>query len=57
MSGEPGDPDAERWQAEIEQARAQLDELAGLYGRREIGLTEWQAARIPIERRVTDAKK
>ena len=57
MSGEPGDPDAERWQAEIEQSRAQLDELAGLYGRREIGLTEWQAARIPIERRVTDAKK
>ena len=28
-----------------------------MYGRREIGLTEWQAARTPIERRVTDAKK
>lgn len=28
-----------------------------MYGRREIGMTEWQAARTPIERRVTDAKK
>jgi site-specific DNA recombinase len=57
MSGEPGDPDAERWQAEIDQSRAELDELAAMYGRREIGLSEWQAARTPIERRVTDAKK
>lgn len=57
MSGEPGDPDAQRWQAEIEQSRAELDELAAMYGRREIGLSEWQAARTPIERRVTDAKK
>jgi site-specific DNA recombinase len=57
MSGEPGDPDAERWQAEIEQSLQQLEDLAAMYGRREIGLTEWQAARTPIERRVTDAKK
>ena len=57
MSGQPGDPDAERWQAEIEQSREQLEELAGMYGRREIGLSEWQAARTPIERRVTDARK
>ena len=57
MSGQPGDPDQERWQTEIEQSRQQLDELAAMYGRREIGLTEWQAARTPIERRVTDAKK
>jgi site-specific DNA recombinase len=57
MRGEPGDPDAQRWQAEIEQSRAELDELAAMYGRREIGLSEWQAARTPIERRVTDAKK
>ncbi len=28
-----------------------------MYGRREIGLSEWQAARSPIERRVTQAKK
>ena len=57
ISGEPGDPDAERWQAEIDQSREQLEELAAMYGRREIGLTEWQAARAPIEHRVTDAKK
>ena len=57
MSGEPGDPDAQRWQAEIDQSRQQRDELAAMYGRREIGMTEWQAARTPIERRVTDAKK
>ena len=50
MSGEPGDPDAERWQAEIDQSRQQLEELAAMYGRREIGMTEWQAARTPIER-------
>ena len=57
MSGEPGNPDAERWQAEIDHSRAQLEELAAMYGRREIGLTEWQAARTPIERRVTEARK
>ena len=28
-----------------------------MYGRREIAMTEWQAARTPIERRVTDAKR
>ena len=57
MTGEPGDPDAERWQAEIDQSREQLDELAAMYGRREIGLSEWQAARTPIERRVSDAQE
>ena len=29
---------------------AELEELAAMYGRREIGMTEWQAARTPIER-------
>ena len=57
LSGVPSDPDAERWQEEIIQSQAQLEELAGVYGRREITLAEWQAARLPIERRVTDAKK
>ena len=50
MSGEPGNPDAERWQAEIDQSRGELEELAAMYGRREIAMTEWQAARAPIER-------
>ena len=57
IDGAPSTPDAARWQAEIDQSSAQLDELAGMYGRREIGLSEWQAARQPIERRVTDAKR
>ena len=57
LSGTPADPDGEAWQAEIEQSQAQLDELAGVYGRREIGLSEWSAARAPIEQRVTDARK
>jgi site-specific DNA recombinase len=57
MSGEPGDPDAERWQAEIEQSRAQLDELAVMYGNGEIGVSEWRSARTPIEARATAAKK
>jgi hypothetical protein len=57
MSGEPGNPDAERWQAEIDQARFQLDGLATMHGEGEISLSEWRAARTPIEHRVTDAKK
>jgi len=57
LAGGNGDPDAERWQREVEQSQAQLDELAGLYGRREITFSEWRAARVPVEQRVTDAKK
>jgi DNA invertase Pin-like site-specific DNA recombinase len=57
LAGTTSDPDGESWQAEVEQSQAQLDELAGLYGRREIGLSEWTAARAPIEQRVTDARK
>ena len=49
--------DSPAWQAEVEQSQAQLDELAGLYGRREIGLSEWSAARAPVEQRVTDVRK
>lgn len=57
LSAEPGDPDAERWQAEMDQSRAELDQLAAMYGRREISLSEWQAARAPVERRISEAKK
>jgi DNA invertase Pin-like site-specific DNA recombinase len=57
LAGEPGDPDAERWQAEVDQSRAELDEIAAMHGRREISLSEWRAAREPVERRITDAKK
>jgi hypothetical protein len=57
LAGEPGDPDAERWQAEIDQSRAELDEIAAMHGRREISLSEWRAARQPVEQRITEAKK
>ena len=57
LSGSTSAPDAAAWQAEIEQSQAQLDELADLHGRRVIGLSEWLAARAPIEQRVTDARR
>ena len=57
LNGSASTPDAEAWQAEVEQSQAQLDELAELHGRRVIGLSEWLAARAPIEQRVTDARK
>jgi DNA invertase Pin-like site-specific DNA recombinase len=57
MNGAPSTPDAARWQAEIDESRSQLEQLAAMYGRREISLSEWQAARQPIEERVTAAKK
>ena len=51
------DPDADRCQAELDEAQAHLDELARAYGERSIGLSEWLVAREPIEARVTLAKK
>jgi len=57
LSGAPIGEDGDAWQGEIESSQTQLDELAAMYGRREIGLTEWRAARAPIEQRVTDARK
>jgi DNA invertase Pin-like site-specific DNA recombinase len=57
MNGSKADPDAERAQAEIEQAQAQLDELAAAYGNQAFGLSEWLAARQPIEHRLSQAKR
>ena len=57
LNGSAPTPDAAAWQAEVEQSQAQLDELADLHGRRVIGLSEWLAARAPIEQRVSDARK
>jgi site-specific DNA recombinase len=51
------DPDVDRCQAELDEAQAHLDELARAYGNRSIGLSEWLAAREPIEARVSAAKK
>jgi site-specific DNA recombinase len=57
LAGASDDPDAERVQAEVEREQAQLDELAHAYGERVIGLSEWLAARKPIEERLTLAKR
>jgi DNA invertase Pin-like site-specific DNA recombinase len=50
-------PDARQWLEEVEAAQAQLDELADAYGQREITMSEWKAARKPIEQRATAARK
>ena len=43
--------------AKVDRAQEQLEELASLYGQREITFPEWRAARAPVQQRVTDAKK
>jgi len=50
-------PDAERWWKEAEAANEQLEELATAYGQREITIGEWKAARKPIEKRLSTARK
>jgi len=57
LRGTPSDPDGERWQLQIEQTQAQLDELATAYADRAITMQEWMTARRPIEERLTVAKK
>lgn len=57
MNGSTGDPDAERAQAEVESAQAQLDELAAVWAAKEIGMSEWLTARKPIEHRLTLARR
>lgn len=57
LNGNGGDPEGAEWQAQIEQAQAQLDELAQLWAEGEITRSEWLAARPPIEKRLTMAKK
>jgi site-specific DNA recombinase len=51
------DPDVGAMQVEIDQSQEQLEQLAAMYGRREIALQEWSAARAPIEKRLTDARR
>lgn len=57
LAGLTADPDSERIQAEVDREQAQLDELARAYGEQAIGLSEWLAARKPIEERLTVAKR
>ena len=51
------DPEGMEWQAEIERTQAQLDELAALWAEGQVTRSEWLSARVPIEKRLTLAKK
>jgi site-specific DNA recombinase len=57
LAGANENPESERWQQDAADADAQLEELAAAYGKREIGMAEWRAAREPIEQRRTAARK
>src|SRR5262249_25384941 len=57
LNGSADDPDAERIQTQANEEQALLDELAAAYGDKQIGLSEWLAARAPIEQRLTALKK
>jgi|SRR4051794_15418128 site-specific DNA recombinase len=43
--------------ADISEAQGQLDELATMYGAREISAREWLAARRPVEARLAEARR
>ena len=45
------------WQREAERAQGQLEELARAHGEELIGLSEWLAARTPIEQRFQTARR
>ncbi len=57
LNGSVSDTDGAEWQAEIEQTKAKLDELAELWAEGAIGRSEWLKARVPIEKRQAVAKK
>lgn len=57
VRGRPQDDDAAQAQREADQATAQLEELATAHGEQQITLKEWLAARAPVERRLTAARR
>jgi site-specific DNA recombinase len=57
LEGSPEDEDAERIRVEIEEARAQLTQLAADWAERAITRDEWLAARQLIEHRLQLAQK
>jgi site-specific DNA recombinase len=57
LAGANDNPEAERWQQEADDAQAQLEELAAAYGKREITMGEYRAAREPIEQRRSAARR
>jgi DNA invertase Pin-like site-specific DNA recombinase len=55
--GRPADPDVQPLYAELDADKAQLVELAAAWGRKEFSRAEWEAARAPIEQRMTATRK
>jgi site-specific DNA recombinase len=57
ITGPRDDAKGAEWQAEVERAQGQLDELAELWADAKITRGEWLSARAPIEKRHAAAKK
>ena len=57
VEARPSDPDMQRSYDQLDADKAQLEELAAMYGAREITAVEWRAAREPIELRMHAARK
>ena len=57
LAGTPAAPDVERVRIEVEEARAQLAQLAQDYGELLITRGEFLAARTPVETRLQNAQK
>jgi hypothetical protein len=57
VEARPADPDMQRFYDQLDADKAQLEELAAMYGTREITAVEWRAAREPIEQRMKAARK
>lgn len=57
LAGKPTDPELERWHEQLEADQAQLLELAEAYGEKQLTLAQMLAAKRPIERRITEARK
>jgi site-specific DNA recombinase len=55
--GVSADPAGSEWQAEVERAQEQLEELAEMWAEHEITRPEWVKARAPIEKRLDAAKR
>jgi site-specific DNA recombinase len=57
VDGRPADPDLQRFYDQVAADEAQLEELAEAWGRRELSMKEWSAAKAPIRERITSARK
>jgi site-specific DNA recombinase len=53
-SSEPGLNDV---QQDLDSDRQQLDELAAMYGRKEMTAREWMSAKTPIQKRISDNER